>query len=90
MPEQIKKNTHSLILDNRSNLTLTGVTDVQGFDEQTINMTTDCGTLVVKGSMLHINKLNLDCGDVAIDGNISSLQYINTSGAKSLRSKLFR
>ncbi len=89
MPEQIVKSTHSLILDNRSVLTLTGVTDVQGFDEQTVNLVTDVGALVVKGEALHINKLNLESKDVQIDGKINSLQYMGQS-SKSIKSKLFR
>lgn len=89
MPEQIVKSTHSLVLDNRSKLTLTGVTDVQGFDEQTVNLVTDSGVLIVKGDSLHINKLNLESKDVCIDGSINSLQYLSHS-TKSLRSKLFK
>ncbi len=89
MSEQIIKQAHSLILDNRKKLSLTGVTDVMGFDEQTVSLSTDCGTLIVKGENLHINKLNLDSKDVCIDGTINSLQYISDN-TKTLRSKLFR
>lgn len=89
MPEQIYKSNHSLILDNRSSLTLTGVSDVIGFDEQTVNLMTDCGALIVKGESLHINKLNLDSKDVCIDGAINSLQYLSQN-TKSIKSKLFR
>ncbi len=89
MSEQIVKSSHSLILDNRNTLNLSGVTDVAGFDEQTVNLVTECGVLIVKGENLHINKLNLDSKDVCIDGTINSLQYINSSN-KSIKSKLFR
>lgn len=89
MSEQITKKAHSLILDNRKKLNLTGVTDVMGFDEQTVSLSTDCGTLIVKGENLHINKLNLDSKDVCIDGTINSLQYLSEI-TKTLRSKLFR
>jgi len=92
MNEQIKSNKpHSLILENRSRLVMTGVTDVAEFDEQTISIFTDCGGLIVKGNNLHINKLTLDSGEVSIDGTINSLQYI-TSGqqSKGMFSKLFK
>ncbi len=89
MAEQLSKSTHSLILDNKTNLSLTGVTDVVGFDDQTVSLMTDLGALIVKGSSLHINKLNLDTKDVCIDGNINSLQYLAQSN-KSLKSKLFK
>ena len=89
MSETTVKRPHSLMLDNRSLLSLTGVEDVAGFDDGTVTVrTADC-TLVVKGEGLHISKLSLDSGDVVIDGRISSLQYLGAS-AKNLRSRLFR
>lgn len=89
MSENIVKKPHTLMLDNRSLLSLSGVEDVVGFDDQTINIRLSDSSLVVKGSSLHISKLSLDTGDVVIDGVISSLQYLGASN-KSLRSKLFR
>ena len=89
MPENTMKKPHMLTLDNRRLLTLTGVEDVSGFDEQTIHIKTSDSSLIVKGSTLHISKLNLESGEVAIDGQISSLQYLGAATG-SLRSKLFR
>lgn len=89
MPENTVKKPHTLMLDNRSLLTLTGVEDVAGFDENTINIKTADSTLVVKGAALHISRLSLETGDVVIDGKIGSLQYIGAA-AKNLRSRLFR
>lgn len=89
MPENKIKKPHLLTLDNRSLLTLTGVEDVSGFDEQTISVRLSDCSLVVKGAALHISKLSLESGDVVIDGQISSLQYLGASSG-SLRSRLFR
>ena len=89
MSENTVKKPHILTLDNRSLLSLTGVEDVVGFDDRTINIRLSDSTLVVKGASLHISKLSLDSGDVMIDGRISSLQYLGAA-ARSLRSKLLR
>ena len=89
MPENRMKKPHILTLDNRKLLTLSGVEDVSGFDEQTINVKLSDATLVVKGAGLHISKLSLESGDVVIDGLITSLQYLGASNG-SLRSRLFR
>ncbi len=89
MSETMMKSSHTLCLDNRTKLTLTGVNDVLGFDEQTVNLLTDIGALIVKGESLHINKLSLETKDVSIDGKINSLQYLSQS-TKSLKSKLFK
>ena len=80
---------HTLMLENRKVLSLTGITDVSGFDEQTVNLKTQSCSLVVKGEKLHISKLSLETGDVCIDGEISSLQYLSVR-AKSIKSRLFR
>lgn len=88
MPENNIVN-HSLTLSNRNMLSISGVNDVQGFDDQTVSLKTDCGSLIVKGSSLHISKLSLESKDICIDGTINSLQYINDS-SKNLRSKLFK
>jgi sporulation protein YabP len=89
MPENRMKKPHILTLDNRKLLTLSGVEDVSGFDEQTINVKLSDATLVVKGAGLHISKLSLESGDVVIDGLITSLPYLGASSG-SLRSRLFR
>ncbi|MBQ3265307.1 MAG: sporulation protein YabP [Ruminococcus sp.] len=89
MPDNMMKKPHILTLDNRRLLTLSGVEDVSGFDEQTISVKLSDASLVVKGTGLHISKLNLESGDVVIDGQISSLQYLGASSG-SLRSRLFR
>ncbi len=87
MAENLKK--HTLMLDNRSKLMITGAQDVNGFNEETVSVQTADGTLVIKGSALHIEKLNLDTGDVCIEGKVSAMQYIG-SASKSKLSKLFR
>ena len=90
MSEQKNQMTpHSLILENRSVLSLTGVTDVACFDEQTVNVFTDYGQLIIKGSGLHISRLSLETGEVTIDGSVSSLLY-SSSQQKGILSKLFK
>lgn len=86
-----QKCPHSLVLENRRNLSLSGVHDVGSFDEQNVVIYTDYGELNVKGAQLHINKLSLDTGEVCIDGEIFSLVYTdNRPSDGGLFSKLFR
>ena len=66
---------HNLILENRGALTVSGVCDVDSFDEQTVIIFTDMGELTVRGSNLHINKLTLDIGELTLEGKIVSLTY---------------
>ena len=66
---------HRLELEGRERLLVTGVEEVERFDEEEIVMATTAGTLVVGGTGLHIGKLNLDGGELHVDGAIHTLLY---------------
>lgn len=90
MNELPKAKNHTLMLDNRGKLLLTGAEDVSGFNEETVSVKTLCGSLIIKGSGLHIDKLNLETGEVSIDGKINALQYLGSDGSHSKLSRLFK
>ena len=66
---------HHLELEGRERLLVTGVEEVERFDEEEIVMNTTAGVLVVGGTQLHIGKLNLDGGELHVDGAIHTLLY---------------
>ena len=66
---------HRLELVGRERLTVSGVEDVDRFDEIGIVISTSAGTLVVTGEDLHIGKLSLDGGELHVDGRIDSVTY---------------
>ena len=51
---------HLLTLENREHLTLTGISDVDSFNEEEIIAISPCGELTIKGELLHIEELNLE------------------------------
>ena len=66
---------HKLTLDQRRQLTMTGVTEVVSFDDGTVVLHTSLGTLVIQGRELQLKQLTIDGGNVAVEGQISSLVY---------------
>ena len=66
---------HKLSLNERKELTMTGVTEVVSFEENAVVLRTALGTLIVQGSGLQLKTLSLEGGQVAVDGNISALIY---------------
>ena len=66
---------HRLELDGRERLVISGVEDVERFDESGIVMSTSAGILTVTGEGLHIGKLSLEGGELHVDGRIDSLSY---------------
>ena len=57
---------HRLTLDARSRLSMTGVTEVESFDEGTVVLVTTRGTLIVRGTGLHLQMLSLEGGQVSL------------------------
>lgn len=80
---------HKVEMLGRASLAVTGVEDVESFDEAEIVMNTSHGNLIVRGSGLHIGKINLDVGEIKVEGVINDLSYEEISTAGSFFSKLF-
>ena len=55
---------HRVVLEERGSLAVSGVEEVERFDEAEIVMATVRGTMVVRGTGLHIEKLSLDGGEL--------------------------
>ena len=71
--EEMRPVGHHLVLEERESLTVSGVEEVESFDENTIVMVTVQGVLIVRGEELHIEKLSLDGGDLKVEGMVESL-----------------
>lgn len=69
------QSAHRLELVGREQLTISGVEDVERFDETNIIMSTSAGILVITGEDLHIGKLSLDGGELHVDGRVDSISY---------------
>ena len=80
---------HKLTLDDRGRLNVTGVQDVESFDEETVVLYTAQGTLVVRGSGLHLKLLSLEGGQVSVDGRVDSLVYEDDAPGRGFFARLF-
>ena len=80
---------HKLTLNERKNLTMTGVTEVVSFDDGSVILKTGLGTLIVQGNNLQLKTLSLDGGQVAVDGHISSLIYEEPRDRGGVLQRLF-
>lgn len=88
---KIMKMQHNVIMENRRNLTVSGVMDIDSFDEETVILFTEEGELTIKGRDLHINKIDVDSGDLLMEGEVDSLVYTDKQPDRGgFFSKLFR
>lgn len=83
---------HNAIMENRTRLMLTGVNDVESFDEKQIILYTQLGELTVKGDKLHVSEMSIESGELNVDGEITALIYGEKDRVKKLSTlgKLFR
>ena len=82
---------HNIILEDRKKLVVSGVIDIDSFDESLIVAFTDMGDLNIKGKDLHINKLNVETGELSVEGDIFALIYLDdTKRDGGFFSKLFK
>ena len=81
--------SHTLSMENRDKLSLTGVEDVSGFDESLVVLTTSMGELTVRGEGLHIERIDLDSGQLEVLGKVQELSYDERAPKSTLWSRLF-
>ncbi len=78
----------NVILEGRKKLSVSGVTEVDGFDDTYVRMVTALGELVVRGDGLHVELLSVETGDALISGEINELSYEETREKKSFWGRL--
>lgn len=84
-----KETQHTITLTNRANLSVTGINDVDAFNEQEIVAVCDTGELIIKGELLHIEELSIESGLLTVSGKISSLSYSEKFTQTSVLKRLF-
>ncbi len=73
--EEARRMPHLVTLSERSSLAVTGVTDVNTFDDTAVVAYTTLGELTVRGRHLHISRLCIETGDLTVEGELESLTY---------------
>lgn len=85
---------HSITLNERKNLIITGVKKIDSFNEEEFLVETNMGYIIIKGKTLELVKLDTYQGTVSIKGTINSLSYMENPNKKekedSIFSKLFK
>jgi len=88
------KTQQNLILESREKLSVTGIIEVDSFNDEEIIADTELGLLTVRGENLRINRLNLDHSELVVEGNIGSCEYSGREGQRGKNggflAKMFR
>ncbi len=94
MEQNIQKNqredVQNIIIESRRRISVSGVEDVDSFDECDMILQTTMGTLSIKGEGLHIIRMSVEMGELSVEGEIQSLQYNNIKQQGGMFSRHFR
>lgn len=69
----MENDQHSVVLENKNELKITGVVDIENFNEEVVVIITNMGTLTVNGIELKISELTE--GNVHIRGSVEGINY---------------
>ena len=83
------RNIHAFAVNERTHVEIRGMTEVISFDDATVILHTQLGTLQIHGRQLQLKNLSLEGGQVAVDGEIAALIYEEQRPEGWLR-RLFR
>ncbi len=84
--------SHGLILQQRESLLLTGVTDVDNFNDKVLLIYTSLGELTVRGRNLCVESFSTESGELTAHGDIKAMIYgdRNRKNKPNIVRKIFR
>ena len=91
--DEKRRTAHRVSLEDRERLFVTGVTDVEEFNEDGITAGTERGMMIIRGKELHVTRLDLEKGEIEIEGEIESFEYSDNTFGKmngSILSRIFK
>ncbi|SFB31788.1 sporulation protein YabP [Lentibacillus halodurans] len=92
-PVKRSQQDHTVKVNNRKNLEITGVKEVDSFDNEAFLLETVMGYLIIRGQNLQLKNLDVGEGLVTIKGKVYELSYVDEhhqEKAKGFFSKLFK
>ena len=89
MSDEFNRKKHTLFIANRESAEISGVTDVDSFNEEEIRAVSDYGDILIKGEKLQVEALDIESGDLKISGKVSAVVYADKAVSKSLFGRMF-
>ena len=83
----MQENTiHNVIMESRKKISVSGVEDMECFDDGKVVVYTSMGIMLISGKNFHMNKLSLDTGEIVVEGDIDSVVYENAGNEQKKKS----
>jgi sporulation protein YabP len=72
-----ERDLQNITLRDRKKLLITGVHNVDSFNEECIVVDSELGIIVVRGLDMHINKLDVESAALDVEGEIVMIEYLD-------------
>lgn len=89
MDKDIVTYNHSITLNERKSIIISGVKKIDSFDNEEFLLETNMGYIIIKGKGLEIIKLDTYQGTVSIKGTFNSLNYVENINKKEKEESIF-
>ena len=74
-------NTQSVTIQNRQRAELSGIREVESFDDSGVSLRSSAGDVSVEGEELKIDSFSMESGRVVITGKINGIYYTDAPRA---------
>lgn len=82
MNEEIKEIKHDVQIKARKRIEMTGISDVNSFDDMEIVIQTESCGASIEGEGLKIERFNAETGELIVNGTITGLFYYTKQAPK--------
>jgi|AntRauTorcE11897_2_1112592.scaffolds.fasta_scaffold00095_47 sporulation protein YabP len=91
-PKENKARPHKLVINDKENLSITGISRVYNANKTIISLQVNDTNLVIEGADMQVTKLDVNAGNLEATGKMNSVKYTNSSqkSAKNLFSRVFK
>ena len=83
-------NKHEINLLNRYKLSITGINKINSLNNEEFIIDTIQGNLLIKGSDLTMQQLDIDKGQIWIEGKIDTIEYLDKEEKKKEKEGFFK
>lgn len=90
MSEEKSGTVHNVILEQCKKINMSGVKEVKTFDEETVVLDTEKGTLTVRGEELIINSFSATTGELLMEGSVWALVYSGNDQGKGFFKRILK
>ena len=79
-----------IVISDRARLSVSGVIDVQSFDDKSVILKTNNGALAIDGDDLRISELSVDTGKLLVEGQIGGVVFFEPTEQKKKHGRFSR